>query len=216
MQMDYQLTKDNIMIKRILFLGIFFPIITFTYSQEDKTNYLPTDYSHPTDSILLKEIMLNGSRFPTTTDEVITLFGKPDRKVEFESDIDRGAYSLSLNYGCSSFEECKIKKEEITGFGFLRFEDYQNGRYLFNNFAFSNPAIRLTVKNQDIFIGDGVERLKELFPESYRFYQYKIDEDITDRGSYVGVYILNEYKQLVFQIDEKSKEICRISIFPTE
>lgn len=204
------------MIKRILFLGIYFQIIAFTYSQEGKTNYLPSDYSHPTDSIVFNEVKLNGAMFPITPDEVTTLFGKPDRKVEFESDIDPGAYTLSLNYGCKSFEECKKKKEKITGFGFLRFEDYQDGKYIFNNFAFSNSEIRFTVKNQDIFIGDGVERLKDLFPESYGFYQYKIDEDITDRGSYVGVYILNEYKQLVFQIDEKSKEICRISIFPTE
>jgi len=203
------------MIKYIFLLTINIVSTTFVYSQE-RNNYLPSDFAKLSDSIKLSDIYINGNYFPQSPKDVISLFGSPDDTDEFESDIDPGTYTLSLNYGCKSFEECKKKKEKITGFGFLRFEDYQDGKYIFNNFAFSNSEIRFTVKNQDIFIGDGVERLKELFPESYRFYQYKIDEDITDRGSYVGVYILNEYKQLVFQIDEKSKEICRISIFPTE
>tara|TARA_R110000744_G_scaffold319293_1_gene425619 strand:- start:1351 stop:1962 length:612 start_codon:yes stop_codon:yes gene_type:complete len=203
------------MIKYIFLLTINIVSITFVYSQE-RNNYLPSDFAKLSDSIKLSDIYINGNYFPQSPKDVISLFGSPDDTDEFESDIDEGAFTLGLSYGCFSFEDCKEKSSEITEFNFQRFEDFKNGKYFFNNFAFSNPAIRLTVKNQDIFIGDGVERLKELFPESYRFYQYKIDEDITDRGSYVGVYILNEYKQLVFQIDEKSKEICRISIFPTE
>ena len=94
--------------------GIFImSCITFCNSPEGKSNYLPTDYSHLTDSIFLNEIKLNGAVFPTTTDEVITLLGKPDRKVEFESDIDPGEYTLSLNYGSTSFEECKKRRRKL-------------------------------------------------------------------------------------------------------
>jgi len=172
------------------------------------------------DTIQPQEVKINGlytiNEHQKLFNNIENIFGKADNYEKYgpfpEEGIDEIGYDYT--YGCESFDDCKKKRGNKIPFNIINFSQYPNENR--KAFSFININLKkhnkrdfyLTLKGKKITIGNTLEEIKLLFPNSYKYFKL-LSENKYSVGFHVMIF--SENKKIYFGLD-KDNNINNIEI----
>ncbi|MHA7830029.1 MAG: hypothetical protein ACX93O_02945 [Flagellimonas sp.] len=159
------------------------------------------------DDVDAQDVKINGL-YAISEDEKImenleVMFGKVDYYEKLGPFPDEGIEDIvyRYSYGCFSFNDCN-GNDKINGIGFNNYPNEENKSLLYFGISFNKYKSKeffLSLKEKKITIGNTLEDIRELFPDSYKYYHI-----LSDNNYPVGfqVMIFPENKKIYFEFDE--------------
>ena len=168
------------------------------------------------DTIQPQEVKINGlyaiNEHKRLLNNVETTFGKADYYEVFGPYPDEGIEETidRYSYGCHNFDDCN-NNNQINGIGFVSYPNSSEKLLLYFGFSFlelNKKDFYLTLKGKKITIGNTLEEIKLLFPNSYKYFKL-LSENKYSVGFHVMIF--SENKKIYFGLD-KDNNINNIEI----
>lgn len=190
--------------------------ITSCKGQEYTKKQLDSLYSNRYqlyDSISPSDVKLNGlfaiNEHKKILENIETMFGKADAYEEYGPFPDEGIENIGhdFTYGCTDFDDCKKKQENNIFYNLISFSQFndENSKTLtyisIKQNRYKNKNFFIKLKHKNITIGNNIDDIKKLFPNSYKYYKL-----LLAKGYSVGfqVMIFSENKKIYFGLDENN------------
>lgn len=204
---------------KLLLILIFGFLINGCSGQEYTKKQLDSIYSKRYrlyDNIESHEIKLNDLFIINDDIEILKnlekMYGKADAYQEYGPFLDEGIEEIGYDYtyGCKNFNDCKRKREKNIPYNLISFSKYPNNdskqlTYIsFGLSQYNGKDFFLTIRDKKITVGNLMNDLKLLFPNSYKYYNLLIKHNYP-----VGfqVMIFSENKKIYFEFDENDRII---------
>tara|TARA_R110000764_G_scaffold240105_1_gene343007 strand:- start:49303 stop:49968 length:666 start_codon:yes stop_codon:yes gene_type:complete len=165
------------------------------------------------DNIKSSEIKIN-DLFTIDDDKKILknlekMYGKADAYEEYGPFQDEGIDEIGYDYtyGCTDFNDCKGKRKNGVPYNLISFSKYPNKENKQLSYIsillsqYNGQEFFISIKEKKITVGNTLEDIRELFPNSYKYYKI-----LSDNNYPVGfqVMIFPENKKIYFEIDENN------------
>lgn len=142
------------------------------------------------------------------------MYGKADAYEEYGPFQDEGIEEIGYDYtyGCTNFNDCKRKRENDIPYNLISFSRYSNKEnkqlsYMSIGLSqYNGGEFFLTIRDKKITVGNLIDDLKPLFPNSYKYYNILSKHDYPV-GFQVMIYSENKKVHFVLNENQRIKKI---------